>query len=194
MLPIERINRIKELIEKRKNIKISELSHILNVSEMTIHRDLKPLVAEGVILKTFGGITLAKNDLNSQNENLCVVCNRMIHSKLGYRIILPNNNIEMTCCGHCGLIRERQLGNKVIQSFCQDFLRQTTLSAKLAWFVFDSSIDLGCCQPQVLTFERKDHAEKFIKGFDGVTVSFEHALDLIHKKMNETNSCHNHHT
>ena len=191
MLPIERINRIKELIQKRQNIKISELSHILNVSEMTIHRDLKSLVDEGIILKTFGGISLVNNDINTQNENLCVVCSRTIHSKLGYRIILSNNNIEMACCGHCGLIRERQLGNKVVQSICQDFFRQTTLSAKLAWFVFDTSIDLGCCQPQVLTFERKDHADKFIKGFDGIIASFDTALDLIHKKMNDTNSCHN---
>jgi len=80
-------------------------------------------------------------------------------------------------------MREQQLGDTVLQSICQDFLRQTTLSAKLAWFVFDTSIDIGCCQPQVLTFEKKEDSEKFIKGFGGITVPFDEALDLIQEKM-----------
>ena len=190
MLPIERINRIKKLIEDKHTMKISELSDILNVSEMTIHRDLKPLVDDGIILKTFGGISLVEIKASKQDDDLCVVCSRAIHPRLGYRIILPNNKIEMTCCGHCGLMREHQLGDKVIQSICQDFLRQTTLSAKLASFVFDTSIDMGCCQPQVLTFERADHAEKFIKGFGGTVTSFDEALNLIQEKMNLSHSCH----
>src|SRR5699024_6757310 len=51
MLPIERINRIKEIVTDKQTIKISELSKILNVSEMTIHRDLKPLIADGYLFK-----------------------------------------------------------------------------------------------------------------------------------------------
>ncbi len=184
MLPIERIKRIKELVQKRQVIKISELSNLLNVSEMTIHRDIKPLIDDGIILKTFGGIRLIENEANLQDDNLCVVCNRPIHSKLSYRMILPNNQIEIACCGHCGLMREQQLGDGILQSICQDFLKQTTLSAKLAWFVFDTSIDIGCCQPQVLTFEKKEDSEKFIKGFGGITIPFDQALDLIHNKMN----------
>lgn len=191
MFPIERINRIKELVEDKHTIKISELSEILAVSEMTIHRDLKTLVDDGIILKTFGGISLVEHKAHKQNDILCIVCSRTIHSKLGYRIILSDNKVEMACCGHCGLMREYQLGNEVIQSICQDFLRQTTLSSKLAWFVFDTSIDMGCCQPQVLTFERRDHADKFIKGFGGTITSFEKALHLIQEKMNLSHSCHN---
>ncbi|HLQ84071.1 MAG TPA: DeoR family transcriptional regulator [Pseudogracilibacillus sp.] len=183
MLPIERIKQIKELVQEKEVIKISELSNLLNVSEMTIHRDIKPLIDDGVILKTFGGIRLNKNESNLQDNNLCVVCNRPIHSNLSYRIILSNNTTEIACCGHCGLMREQQLGDTVLQSICQDFLRQTTLSAKLAWFVFDTSIDIGCCQPQVLTFEKKEDSEKFIKGFGGITVPFDEALDLIQEKM-----------
>lgn len=193
MLPIERINKIKNIIKENKTVKISELSEVLNVSEMTIHRDLKPLVDEGIIFKTFGGISLVEDNTNIQDDNLCVVCSRDIHSRLVYRIILPDNKIEMACCGHCGLMREQQLDNKVVQSICQDFLRQTTLSAKLAWFVLDTSVDIGCCQPQVLTFEKKEHADKFIIGFGGIIAPFDKALDLINKKMNLSNSCHNNH-
>src|SRR5699024_12563136 len=38
MLFIVRINRIKKIVTDKQNIKISDLSKILNVSEMTIHR------------------------------------------------------------------------------------------------------------------------------------------------------------
>ena len=191
MLPIERLNTIKELIAAKQNIKISELSEALEVSEMTIHRDLKPLVDEGSVIKTFGGVSLVQSEKKQHDINSCVVCSREIHSKLGYRIILPNNQVEMACCGHCGLMRQRQLGNEVVQSICQDFFKQTTLSAKLAWFVLDTSINMGCCQPQVLTFENKVHADKFIRGFGGIVASFDEAMDLIHKKMNLSNSCCN---
>ena len=61
MLPVERRSRIKALIQSKQNMKISELSELLGVSEMTIHRDLRPLLEEGLIHKTFGGITLASD-------------------------------------------------------------------------------------------------------------------------------------
>jgi len=180
MLPIERINRIKEIVTDEQTIKISELSKILNVSEMTIHRDLKPLIADGYLFKTFGGVSLTNDQSDKQNNaDQCVICSRTVHSKLGYRIILPNQKIEMACCAHCGLLREYQLNDEKTQSICQDFLRQTTLSAKNAWFVFDTSLDIGCCQPQVLTFEKEDHAKNFIKGFNGSIKSFKEALNLI---------------
>lgn len=189
MLPIERLNRIKEIIKKRQNIKISELSELLKVSEMTIHRDLKPLVEQGLVLKTFGGVSLVKSEKTKVPNDECVYCSRSIHAKLAYRIILPNNEIEMACCAHCGLLRQRQLGDKVVQSICHDFFRQTTISAPLAWYVLDTTIDMGCCQPQVLSFEWQEHAEKFVEGFGGVICNFQEAIDLIYEKMNLSQSC-----
>src|SRR5699024_3868545 len=147
MLPIERQTRIKELVTEKQTIKISDLSKEFNVSEMTIHRDLKPLLEEGMIKKTFGGITLDHNQTNESSGN-CVYCNRNIHKRMAYRLILPNNRIEMACCAHCGLLRHRQLGGDV-QAICHDFFKQTTISAPLSWYVMDTSIDIGCCQPQV---------------------------------------------
>jgi len=54
MLPAERQTYIKELIQAENHIKISELSKRLDVSDMTIHRDVKVLIDEGVVVKTFG--------------------------------------------------------------------------------------------------------------------------------------------
>lgn len=187
MLPIERLHEIKERIQAEKNIKIADLSKDLGVSEMTIHRDLKPLIEEGLVVKTFGGISLATLPGTSNNE-LCVYCSRAIHDKLAYRLILSNNTIEIACCAHCGLLRHKQLDDQIIQAICYDFLRQTTISAQRSFFVMDTSIDLGCCQPQVLSFEWEEHAQQFIRGFGGDVYTFEEAIKAVFEKMN--GSCH----
>ncbi|GAA0432989.1 copper uptake transcriptional regulator YcnK [Lentibacillus halophilus] len=188
MLPVERQNRIKDLIKKKANMKISELSTELGVSEMTIHRDLKPLIEEGIIIKTFGGIMLAKEDpIEFTRSDECVFCSRSINERLAYRLILSESKIEMTCCAHCGLLRHRLLGDNVIQAISQDFLRQTTISAPLAWYVMDTSIHIGCCQPQVLVFEWQEHAEKFVQGFGGKVYQFHEAMEAVFEKMNGNN-------
>lgn len=195
MLPVERQNRIKNLIQEQGNIKISELSKKLGVSEMTVHRDIRPLIEEGIIVKTFGGITHVRRQPNEGSTiEACVFCSSSINERLAYRLILPNNQIEMACCSHCGLLRHRQLGEEVVQAISHDFLRQTTISAPLAWYVMDTSIHMGCCQPQVLTFEWQEHAEKFVKGFGGKVYTFSGAMEAVFEKMNgNQHSCSNHH-
>lgn len=190
MLPLERQNRIKTLIQKNQHMKVSELSAMLGVSEMTIHRDIKPLVQEGMIMKTFGGITLAHaQSENTANNDSCVFCSRKINERLAYRIILSDNKIEIACCAHCGLLRHRQLGKQVIQAICPDFFKQTTISASLAWYVMGASVEMGCCHPQVLTFERKDHADNFIKGFSGEVYAFNEAMEKLFQRMTGDNHC-----
>jgi len=194
MLPMERQKRIKELIKENQSMKISELSKELGVSEMTVYRDIKPLIDEGFVMKTFGGITLVSDPKSEHlHSKQCIICSREINERLAYRLILPNNKMEAACCAHCGLLRHRQLGDKVIQAICPDFLKQTTISAPLAWYVMDTSVHMGCCHPQVLTFEWKEHADKFVKGFGGKVYSFSEAVEAIFQKMNGSNQgCNNH--
>lgn len=185
MLPIERRKKIKQLLQQKTTMKISELSKQLGVSEMTVHRDLTPLIDEGVVTKTFGGVSIneQKDTLGQQD---CTYCHRPLHPRLMYRIILHTNEHEFTCCAHCGLLRQRELGDRVSQAICYDFLKQTTISASLASFVIESSVDIGCCKPQVLTFDSKEHAEKFVTGFGGSVHRLQEAIDVIYEKMQGT--------
>lgn len=191
MLPIERRNQIIKMVQEKQHIKISELSKFFSVSEMTIHRDLKGLIAEDLIVKTFGGVSLKQQPHTGRNDPSCTYCHRPINNRLEYRFILKDNASEVTCCAHCGLLRHHQLNDQVEQAICHDFLRQTTISARLAWYVFDTSLDIGCCQPQVLTFEEEAHARKFVKGFGGEIHPFSDAIELICKKMKDPqHNCH----
>src|SRR5699024_6810338 len=154
MLPRERQEKIKEFIQVEENMRIADLSQLLGVSEMTIHRDIKPMMQEGLIIKTFGRIALAQESKAPPHVNVdtCVFCSRNIQGNLTYRLILENNTIELACCAHCGLLRHRQHGERVVQALCTDFFKQTTISAVNAWYVMDATVDIGCCYPQVLTF------------------------------------------
>ncbi|GAB3793342.1 copper uptake transcriptional regulator YcnK [Virgibacillus kimchii] len=183
MFPVERQNRIRELIADRHTMKISDLSKILGVSDMTIHRDIKPLIDEGYITKTFGGISLKKAPgFPDFSEGDCIVCQKAVNEKLAYRIILPGAKIETACCIHCGFIRHHQLREEPVQAICRDFLIQTTVDATVSFYVMDTSICMGCCQPQVLSFHLKEHAEKFVRGFGGDVYTFEEAMEKNVKK------------
>jgi DeoR family transcriptional regulator, copper-sensing transcriptional repressor len=180
----ERQDKIVELIKEKRNLKITEISQILNVSDMTVHRDIKPLLDEGFIMKTFGGITLVREEPGkAQNMNECNMCHCQINPRFAFKLILKEDKIEDTCCAHCGIIRHFQLGEKVVQSLSYDFLIGTTVSSYLAWFVFDSSIKVGCCMPQILTFGNKEYADKFVQAFGGEVLDFQETLDKICNKQ-----------
>src|SRR5690625_7654302 len=109
MLPIERKKQIRDLISTKKTLRINELSEQFNVSEMTIYRDIKPLIEEGIISRTLGGISLTeKSQQPSHDQKNCFYCHKPNQSKLSYRLILSNKNIENAGCVHCGLLSNRQ--------------------------------------------------------------------------------------
>lgn len=59
MLPEERRHNLLRLAAERGRIKISDLARQFEVSEMTIHRDIQLLQAQGLVRKMHGGVALA---------------------------------------------------------------------------------------------------------------------------------------
>ncbi|GGA57319.1 HTH-type transcriptional repressor YcnK [Kroppenstedtia guangzhouensis] len=188
VLRVERQKLIQELVQTRRNLKISDLSHMFGVSEMTIHRDIKPLIEQGMVMKTYGGFTLIRPEPGKDvDRDECVYCSRKIDDRLVYRLVLTENRVENACCGHCGLLRHHQLQDEVVQAICFDFFLGTTITASHAWYVMDTLVDIRCCQPQVLTFEHKEYAEGFVQGFGGSVLSFEQAVQHLQSKTTVKN-------
>lgn len=52
MLPIKRRQQILSWIKEEETLRISDISKRLNVSEMTVYRDIKPLIDNGQVIKT----------------------------------------------------------------------------------------------------------------------------------------------
>lgn len=61
MLVIERQKKIKELLQKNKSVRVSELEKEFDVSKETIRRDLNKLEEEGLIQKNYGGAVLVED-------------------------------------------------------------------------------------------------------------------------------------
>jgi DNA-binding Lrp family transcriptional regulator len=187
VLPRERQRRIKELIRNHRSLRISKLSEMLGVSEMTIHRDLKPLIEEGVVRRTYGGVEWKQSTPSASLD--CPLCGRTGDQRLTYRLILRDERVETTCCPHCGLLRHQQVEEEVVQAICQDFLTNTTVSADHAWYVFQPQVEIGCCQPQVLSFACKEVAQRFINGFGGSLHNHHSAMCRLHQPLNLLSSC-----
>ena len=58
MFAIERQRMIKQLLNQNKHVSVAELSCCLNVSEVTIRRDLEKLEGERFLMRTHGGAVL----------------------------------------------------------------------------------------------------------------------------------------
>jgi DeoR/GlpR family transcriptional regulator of sugar metabolism len=58
LLPIERQQRIQEILKEGTSMRVAYLSEFLGVSEMTIRRDLDFLEEKGVVERTYGGAVL----------------------------------------------------------------------------------------------------------------------------------------
>jgi DeoR/GlpR family transcriptional regulator of sugar metabolism len=59
-LPAERHRRIREVLQERRAVRVSTLSELLGVSEVTIRRDLEDLERRGLLERTHGGAILAQ--------------------------------------------------------------------------------------------------------------------------------------
>ncbi|MFK9094520.1 DeoR family transcriptional regulator [Bacillus salipaludis] len=187
MLPIERRQQLLKRLKEEGALSIAEISRRLQVSEMTVYRDIKPLLEERVIIKTSGGISLAP--ISKTSVNTCNYCLKELNSRHPVQIITNDLNVEQLCCPHCGLLRYKDIEKDVSQIICRDFLQNSTISAKMAYYLMDTDFNLNCCQPQVLTFESLKQAEQFQKGFGGVVMRFEEAIDEIQKRMNGAAGC-----
>jgi hypothetical protein len=157
---------------------------------MTIYRDIKPLVEENKIHKTSRGISLATTEIVPSNT--CTYCFKELNNRHPVQIIRHDQKVEQLCCPHCGLLRYRDIEKNVSQIICRSFLQNTTISAKLAYFLMDTDFNLNCCEPQVLAFESLKYAKQFQKGFGGVIFRFDQAVDEIVKRMNGEGQCECH--
>jgi DeoR/GlpR family transcriptional regulator of sugar metabolism len=186
MLPIERRQQMLTWLNEEGALSISEISKRLQVSEMTVYRDIKPLIDERKIIKTSGGISLAK--VKNVSSTACTYCFKESNNRHPVQIITHDLMVEQLCCPHCGLLRYKDIEKDVSQIICKDFLLNTTISAKMAYFIMDADFNMNCCQPQVLSFDSKNHAEQFQKGFGGIVLQFDEAIEEIQYRMNGRHS------
>lgn len=68
MFAAQRLEKIKEIMHKHHNVKVSSLTELLGVSGVTVRKDLDTLQAEGFLKKTFGGAILVTDNSNVETK------------------------------------------------------------------------------------------------------------------------------
>lgn len=112
MFAIERIRIIKNYILNNQQAEVSTLSSMLNVSEVTIRRDLEKLESEGFLTRTHGGAVL-----NSKDDDIAPLLEG--HNATDYQEIadiavqlIKDGDIIMLTNGIINLYIAKKLGNK----------------------------------------------------------------------------------
>lgn len=169
MLPTARQNQILQWLAEQQTLTIEELTARLNVSAMTIHRDLDALVQAGQVAKVHGGVTLAAQHAHSAAQT-CALCHVAVHDRSAFIIQVQDADPIIACCPHCGfhLLGD---GPAVVSVLVKDFLYGRTLNAVQAHYLVDSTVHT-CCLPGVLCFATRADAERFQKGFEGRLVDY----------------------
>ena len=187
MLPNARKKQILAWLKLEKSLLISDISKRLNVSEMTIYRDIKPLIESNEALKIPNGIGLPYP--YGLRDDQCISCLKTIHTRLRFQIRYENGKIENLCCANCGLFRFKETNEKVTKIACNDYLTDHSIEAQKATYLLYTELELNCCQPQAITFESRIHARQFQSGFGGDVYNFEEAMRVIAIEMNGNYCC-----
>lgn len=179
----ERSKKILEQLQNRGHASIQELADILNVSTMTIHRDLNQLATGGLIQKVHGGAALTEATAipSASTKNSCAMCGKTISERTVFIITLSNGDQLRACCAHCGLLLQQQTEG-VLHGMTTDFLHSHMVSAKQAIYLLQSELTI-CCAPSVLSFSSQQEAERFQSGFGGKLANMNTAIRSLHEMM-----------
>lgn len=161
--PTQREKMILDEIQRAGNVSIKDLVELLDVSPMTVHRDVNRLAQVGLVIKSHGEVLLPAKG-KTEDEG-CAMCRKPVSDRTAFLLILGTGEQKRACCPHCGLMLKMQL-EEVWQAMATDFLHGHILSANQAFFVLGSDLTI-CCAPSVLSFGSEGEAKKFTTGFGG---------------------------
>ncbi len=187
MLPAERQAKIMALLEANGSVSVHELSALLAVSEMTIHRDLQQLAQLGRLRKVRGGAVLVEEQdvvtaAASTADAHCPTCYHTGSAHTQVILHLRNGRHQRACCPHCGLMQIHNMGSQIQAALVTDFISGQVISAQTAVYVTQPDITI-CCTPSVVAFRRPADAQRFQKGFGGVMMTMPEATAYIFQAM-----------
>lgn len=183
MRPTERYEYILEQLNAQGQVNVDQLATTLEVSRMTIHRDLNRLVKAGKAQKVHGGAVLAES--LPQHHDRCPTCHIEGAQRGPVILHFSDQRHERACCPHCGLLSMIQQGEQIQSALMTDFLYGRMTNARTSSYVIDSAVRF-CCTPSVLAFESFQDAKRFQHGFGGTVYDLEEALRVLKTQMSLT--------
>lgn len=182
--PSERHEKILSWLREENRLRVDELRARLDVSNMTVHRDINSLAQQGLVNKVHGSIQLPAPQ--SETIDTCSLCHMPVQERLQFIVTTKTNQHLQACCAHCGLLLLIRRDD-VDTALLREFIYGRVINALQSHFVIGSRI-LLCCEPTVLAFSGQKDAAGFQLGFGGQVMSFAEAcrhLAHIHSIPNQ---------
>ncbi len=163
---------------------VKSLANRFGVSLMTIYRDVRELEKEGKIVRRHGELKIrSEEDIHQELRESCAFCGKTVDRRLSFLYMTTKGKRIKACCAHCGLLLYKGIKDDDVTScLTWDFITGNPLSCFSAYYVVSTSA-MPCCSPPVIAFARREDAEKFAKGFDGVVLNFKEAIKATEELM-----------
>jgi len=179
MLATERRKIILEELEASGLVRVADLSKTLDVSRMTIHRDILQLAEQGLLEKVFGGAVAVVQE--PAGKEGCVMCGMGNQERTAFVVNCSDESQLQACCPHCGImvLTER---SQAVSAMAADFLHGRMINVRAAYFLVDPNLTV-CCTPTVLCFGTQLDAERFQIGFGGEIMNLAQAQAYLKESM-----------
>lgn len=176
MLPAERRAWVLRQLRERGTLRVATLARQLGVSAMTVHRDLDELVRLGHARKVRGGAVVAEAaPAVAAVAGRCGICGKPTDGWHAFVVHPDQGPPGSACCAHCGLLL---LQARPGTALAVDFLLGHTISAVSAYYLAGPDL-VVCCQPALLPFGSRQHAQRFQQGFGGRLLSLTEAIEWV---------------
>ncbi len=110
----------------------------------------------------------------AEKAEICGLCGTEITAGSNlFELQFKDGSTQTYGCPACGLTMMKS--PEVISAKTMDFLSRKMLDAKKAYYLKDTDVGY-CCEPHWLSFDSKENAEKFAKGFGGEVLSYQQAI------------------
>jgi hypothetical protein len=173
--PHHRQEQILAWLQTERSIAIDTLAERLDVSAMTIHRDLDQLVKAGQVQKVYGAAELVEA---RQGQKLtCDLCKMDVLDRTLFTLQLKNGEKRHACCPHCGLLLLENSDSFAL-ALTPDFIYGRMVNVMQGFYVVESRVHF-CCVPSVLCFTCSEDAKSFQRGFGGEVVNFENLMSQL---------------
>lgn len=166
-----RSEKILDLLLAEPEIKVSDISERLNISEVTIRKDLDILAKKGKVIRVHGGAKLVQNTRQNPNE-----ANKLAIAQAAEKLIDNNDIISIgsgsTCLHVCDTFQKREGLLILTNSFA--ILNKIIYFKNITTFFLGGTVN---CQMQITTGSdlneqlHKYTADKLFLGMDGIDAS-----------------------
>lgn len=162
-----RHQKIIQLITQHQGMSVGELRAALQVSAMTLHRDLSVLESRGLVRRVHGGVVISGRE---DAGELCVYCGKAAPARTRMMFFTETGQRLIACCAHCGMGLMRH-AKGISAGLGVDFIHETVVDVPRGYFLVEPDVQV-CCNPAVLVFARKVDAERMQKGFGGKIMNY----------------------